>query len=83
MKYEDFLVSSLGKGNVVSPLKHDQRRMIIRFINLLMTMKEFYMMSLLTISKNAVKQEKFLSHLKKQGPGKISILNLPKRKLRL
>ena len=25
MKYEDFLVSSLGKGNVISPLKKDQR----------------------------------------------------------
>ncbi len=25
MKYEDFLVSSLGKGNVVSPLKQSQR----------------------------------------------------------
>jgi 6-phosphofructokinase 1 len=25
MKYEDFFVTSLGKGNVVSPLKHSQR----------------------------------------------------------
>jgi hypothetical protein len=25
MKYEDFLVTSLGKGNVVSPLKQSQR----------------------------------------------------------
>jgi 6-phosphofructokinase 1 len=25
MKYEDFIVSSLGKGNVVSPLKHTRR----------------------------------------------------------
>ena len=25
MKYEDFLVSSLGSGNVITPLKHGQR----------------------------------------------------------
>ncbi|NTV84789.1 MAG: hypothetical protein HGA23_10890 [Bacteroidales bacterium] len=25
MKYEDFLVSTLGKGNVISPLKQSQR----------------------------------------------------------
>ena len=25
MKYEDFLVQSLGKGNVISPLKNKQR----------------------------------------------------------
>jgi 6-phosphofructokinase 1 len=35
MKYEDFLVSSLGKGNVVSPLKQGQRAdsPVYKFVN--------------------------------------------------
>jgi len=35
MKYEDFLVSSLGKGNVISPLKHTRRveNPVYKFVN--------------------------------------------------
>jgi 6-phosphofructokinase 1 len=35
MKYEDFLVPSLGKGNVISPLKHKQRAdsPVYKFVN--------------------------------------------------
>jgi 6-phosphofructokinase 1 len=35
MKYEDFLVTSLGKGSVVSPLKHNQRAdsLVYKFVN--------------------------------------------------
>ena len=35
MKYEDFLVTSLGKGGVVSPLKHHQRveNLVYKFID--------------------------------------------------
>jgi 6-phosphofructokinase 1 len=35
MKYEDFLVSSLGKGNVISPLKQSQRAdsPVYKFVN--------------------------------------------------
>jgi 6-phosphofructokinase 1 len=35
MKYEDFLVSSLGKGNVISPLKQSQREdsPVYKFVN--------------------------------------------------
>jgi len=35
MKYEDFLVTSLGKGNVISPLKNNQRAdsPVYKFVN--------------------------------------------------
>ena len=82
MKYEDFLVTSLGKGNVISPLKQTSGQIVLS-INLSTTAKGSYMMFHLKISTNAEKPVNYLSPLKRQDQEKISFLNLQKQKLEL
>ena len=79
MKYEDFLVSSLGKGGVVSPLRHTRHaeNPVYKFVD---DKNEFYTMYLYTITRNVLRPEKFLSHSKKQDREKISISNQLKLK---
>jgi len=79
MKYEDFLVSSLGKGGIVSPLKHTRRveNPVYKFVD--DSDRILYDVSLDNF-KDAVSQENFLSLLRKPVRKRQSISNLQKRK---
>ena len=76
MKYEDFLVSSLGKRSVVSPLKHTRRveNPVYKFVN--DDERILYDVSLDNFKKCHETGELPVSFEK----GKTSISNLPKPK---
>ena len=67
MKYEDFLISTLGKGNVISPLKKT-RDPTARFINSSKTMRGSCMMFLLIISIISKETGKIPVSFEKAGP---------------
>jgi hypothetical protein len=80
MKYEDFLITSLGDGNVITPLKKGQR-MIVRYTNSSLTMKEYYMTYLMIISNKCKETGEIPVSFEKAGRKKLFSLSRQRQKL--
>ena len=82
MKFEDFLVPSLGKGGVISPLKQSQREdsPVYQFVD--DSERILYDVSLENFNRCRETGEIPVS-FEKAGPRENLFLNLPKQKLPL